>query len=158
MITTHTAHACMYGLKPSRPSHDISGGLFLHIFSTIPYEQSEGVHHLPCPRPAPRIPLPENLSLRARAHPHRVSTTASHAPASAILAPVPHLPLAPTRCFPWRAERRPSEISAQDRAFCSPMPGPRKAHNPCAFPIGFAHSIHVRAHQRGRAIPVLCCS
>uniref|UniRef100_A0A804P9H1 Translation initiation factor 5A C-terminal domain-containing protein n=1 Tax=Zea mays TaxID=4577 RepID=A0A804P9H1_MAIZE len=78
---------------------------------------SEGVHHLPCPCPAPRISLPENLSLRARAHPHRVSTTASHAPASAILAPVPHLPFLCCRALPSSDARHPrSMLSLESRA------------------------------------------
>jgi hypothetical protein len=75
--------------------------VYIDIYiSTNLYEQSEGVHHLLCPRPAPRISLSKNLSLRARAHPHRVSTTASHAPASAILALVPHLPFLCCRALP----------------------------------------------------------
>jgi hypothetical protein len=39
-----------------------------------------------------------------------------------------------------------------DLDFRSPTPDPREAHSPRTFPIGFAHSIHVRAHPHGCAI------
>jgi hypothetical protein len=54
--------------------------------STIPYEQSEGVHHQPCPRPAPRIPLnmppPAGRALRCshrRSRPRQCSLLANAA-------------------------------------------------------------------------------
>jgi hypothetical protein len=84
---------------------------------------SEGVHHpaSPCPRPAPHIPLPENLSLRARAHPHRV--------VAAIIAEIlahptprrnPHLPRA---CLPNHARpSAPTPAAASHTATTTPFP------------------------------------
>jgi hypothetical protein len=116
------------------------------IISTIPYEQSEGVHHLACPRPALLCSLPANLA----ASTSRTPLSSSLANLAAAARSPPHLPKNVVAPITARAGPHPRPLPGRlppllrpPRHSPPPTPFPPFPTSPCRRPRPFpSGSIH----------------